>query len=118
MLLLFIHLFEIIAFYLTVVHEEEPNRHEAARAANAANGERVFQPVFVHGLENPCSVRYDHFLYKRSSYRQALREAARSSATLPAPPFSAPPQVRLAAGAPPCLPRPAIVLHRAQWPYN
>ncbi len=28
------------------------------------NGERVFQPVFVHGLENPCSVRYDHCLAK------------------------------------------------------
>ncbi len=34
------------------------------RQMNEANGERVFQPVFVHGLENPCSVRYDHCLAK------------------------------------------------------
>ncbi len=34
------------------------------RQTSEANGERVFQPVFVHGLENPCSVRYEHCLAK------------------------------------------------------
>ena len=51
-------------FVVNVVANFVELRRSRVYRRSEANGERVFQPVFVHGLENPCSVRYDHFIYK------------------------------------------------------